>query len=1204
MLSTADTQAKKPQRFAVKALAMAMTLSMLMPLPAQADDLEIYQPSQTGGRKTLILMLDSSGNMSSNYNGTNKMKSVVDGMTTFLNSSDPKLNAIVVGLGHFSAFNDPYDGSGNHASILVPAAPLGAVGSAQRTTMLNKLNKLPGEPDYFKGNGNSPLLNGYVEAAAYLMGTRTAIPSACTTTAGQTTCTLKDDTTSTDESGLNSSVDAAKNVTDLTNINYKSPLPLPAERQACDGQGIYFLAGGGLNATSNSVAVQMMSKALQKTDRTENTYCPIDYAGLTNMQPISNMPWNCMAKFARTLYDPATNPSGVKIKSAFVGYGADFVGLSSDSALNACHFGSNLKGQLCSTDVVDAVGTEKKKQNPPEGYGNGGFYIATKKEDVTASILNFIENLGNDTVAPLVTGAATIPIDSLDPNGFQTNGYLRMLEPNPAKPTYLLWRGNLKRYNLSGGAMVSKGSTSPVLDSSGKLVLNTTDLWNTKTEGGDGGKIEEGGAYSNPNVPMPTTATPSTIRSLFTDVGVANGAALQEVPGSATPSTSIPTYFDVATGTSPFKDMTLDQKKTLINYLGYDLPLGDGIAIPTPLTTPATPFLSMGGSIHAQPIQLSYTSTLNTNGSLSTLKDANGNVIGRTESVLYGSMEGALHMVDAKTGVEQMAFVPKEILVDPVQSKALRRGEIDGSSTFTPAQGVDGPWVADAVYKTSKTSSSLSATRMHVYGGLRMGGSSYYGLDLSTKTGNKVSPRLLFRIGPDVTGFSEMGQSWSKPVLANVRYGGAITRVMIVGGGYDINYESSSYVPNSAATPGPAKGNTVYMVNALTGALIWKATNTNLIHSVTSRVSAIDSDSDGFIDNVYFADLGGQVFRADFNNKFDTSTSNFGMRLTRLANLGTTSTGTAIINGTNPRIYEAPSVTIHDQGTTTFALISVASGNRSSPLDVLSVAEGGKGLNITTSPVPTPAPPLPVNNVYGIIDRDVVSPNLLNAAYTPVTQNKTLSDLQKDPQTIALAVGNTFIRTSSADLTTKKDGWYRSLSSTNDCPFADPPIACATANTAREITSGVGAIRYAGGLKAYEEQIALTGKLYVPVYDPQGTGVLADPCQPRVVGETDLQTYCLPYGVCLDSSGNRNNTAEAASGAKLPNTSNDPGKKTLIGPGIRGISLGDNGPSATGGDCKGFTIVGNTGGKGAWNCKRKLVQTLWYEKKPNRSKVQ
>lgn len=90
-------------------------------------------------------------------------------------------------------------------------------------------------------------------------------------------------------------------------------------------------------------------------------------------------------------------------------------------------------------------------------------------------------------------------------------------------------------------------------------------------------------------------------------------------------------------------------------------------------------------------------------------------------------------------------------------------------------------------------------------------GSSYYGLDVLSPT----SPKLLFRIGADQTDYSRMGQSWSKPVLANIRYNGSIRRVLIVGGGYDQCYEKPNITLTDACfTNGKAKGNAVYIIDA------------------------------------------------------------------------------------------------------------------------------------------------------------------------------------------------------------------------------------------------------------------------------------------------------------------------------------------------------------------------------------------------------
>lgn len=54
---------------------------------------------------------------------------------------------------------------------------------------------------------------------------------------------------------------------------------------------------------------------------------------------------------------------------------------------------------------------------------------------------------------------------------------------------------------------------------------------------------------------------------------------------------------------------------------------------------------------------------------------------------------------------------------------------------------------------------------MNIYGGLRMGGSALYGLDISTPT----APSLKFKIAPTTSGFSRLGQIWSKPVVASIR---------------------------------------------------------------------------------------------------------------------------------------------------------------------------------------------------------------------------------------------------------------------------------------------------------------------------------------------------------------------------------------------------------------------------------------------------
>jgi type IV pilus assembly protein PilY1 len=1299
-MSNLNDRSHRPTRLVVAMSTLGYMLA-LMPSLAHANDFEIYQ-SPTGGKKTLVMMLDTSGSMYSTDGGTDtRLDRLKAGMNAVLNSTDTKLNDVLMGVGNFSA-----NGDGSTGQILVPAAPLGAVGSAQRTNLAAAIAGLT-------ANSYTPSAHAYAEAASYLMGTSTYGGANITVSVNVENYKVEASYTST-STGSNARKVTTFNYTfnkyqcvslfpinfttrtqscsnwgstisttyssevvpgrkpvptypgapvidptlytgsDVTNpltgspiirmrtvyyltqpqpysssgnpdsgivngalndatypgividrnaapasLQYKSPLPALKDRASCDGQGIYFLSDGVPNNTSDAQATTIMKTALQggsgsasSSDYSTGFNCT---GGLLNTS--SDSGWACMSKFAQVLYgSPAvaggsvsTNPSLASIQTAFVGFGANFSSLSSADVVNACHLSSRLKGDACSVD-------SKTNANPAGGYGNGGFYIANTADEVTYSVVNFIGNLGTSVINPLVTGAATVPIDDLNPNGFQAFGYLRMLEPNPANKGILLWRGNVKKYNVGNGTLKDK-SLANVLTTNGSLVTGTTDLWNPSSA--DGANIALGGAYSK--LAVPTTALPAQVRPIFTDVAsvtqstvagvpdtlvsIANGAGLTAVLGTITnAATDIPTRFDVTNGVSPMKDMDPILKKDLINYFGYNLPL-DATAIPATLPAASAANIAMGGSDHAQPIQLSYSATID---------PKTGTISARTESVLYGSMEGALHLVDATTGVEQMVFVPNEMLADALKSSTLTIGSQDASALVTPNQGVDGPWVTDPAYKTDRTNGKLVALRMNVYGGLRMGGSSYYGLDLQKPT----APKMLFRISPSTTGFSRMGQSWSKPVLANIRYGNTIKRVMIVGGGYDPQYESSSYVPTTSA---PALGNAVYMVDATTGALIWSAssatTNTSgvytqnqyMIHSVVSRMATIDRDADGLIDSIYFGDLGGQVFRADFNNTYDTPTSKFAVREVRLANLGTDSSGTALTGGKNPRIYEPATVTIHDEGSTTFALINVVSGNRSSPLDVMPTIVGGHAV---TGILP--------NKVFGLIDRDMARTDLIklnsgktayvNTNGSPSTLNShdlTLANLQSEPQGLTTVVADKFFPAGGVGV---KEGWYRSFSASTD-----------SSGVVTEKADGT--IRLSGGMKGFEEPIAITGRLYVTVYDPQGKGIPASsPCDPRVIGETDYQTFCLPYGTCIDTTtGKRDLSKNALSGLQFTGagtTADTLINAQAIGAGIRGLVLGDNSGTAVKA-CKDFTLVGNTSGTGNWSCTRKLVQTNWYEKKPN-----
>ncbi|WP_216070608.1 PilC/PilY family type IV pilus protein [Acinetobacter oleivorans] len=1250
---------------------------------AQASDLQIYA-SPTAGKKTIVMMLDTSGSMTSNSYNENRLAMLKNGMNAFLASNNPVLNDTRVGLGNFSANGDSRSGQ-----ILVAAAPLGDASTLN--TVGSQRYKLKQAVANLSAGGSTPSAHAYAEAAAYLMGTSTyseanylirkdsyikrvrksdnrteytyctnyrdsqidtanlwqpcrsssywsnwstSNPGVATATAYNTSSDSSYSYTyyyttfnyaiantdsgipksKTNDTTSNPNIVLDRNASNLDAI-YQSPLPAVANRQSCDGQGIYFLSDGEPNNTTDTRSATVMSTALGST-LGANFSCS---GGLSNTS--SDSGWACMGEFAKRLFDKTKNPAGVSIQTAFVGFGSDFSSLSSEDVKNACRLSSRTQSNRKSDDNCSPNQPNNAVASP--GYGNGGFFPTQSAQGVTNSVIAFINNLDKVPLEPLTTGAISVPYDALNPKNLQEYGYLRALEPNPAN-TYLTWRGNLKKYHvvLSGtNAGAFEANTGGlVYNANGAFRADTKDYWNSSNYN-DGGKVFLGGSYAKVplsiagqnetrdeegNITKYYYAVQTKIRNLFTDVSaVAADGSLTKISTSGTNLLRIPAApatganpfdsasntasyvlgkFDASTGQDILKTFPISLKLKILNYLGYSTDIS-ATTLPSSLVTSNAPYLSMGGSIHSLPVQLTYNGTLDENGNLTSARE---------QSILYGTMEGGLHIVDASTGVEQMAFVPADILNDPVASRALVVGQSD---TTAPAHGMDGAWVSDPAYSITTTGSGSSAVskvtakQMNIYGGMRMGGSSYYGLNVL----NPASPKLLFRVGADQTDYSRMGQSWSKPVLANIRYNGVIKRVMIVGGGYDQCYENPNItLSNSCFTNGKAKGNAVYIIDAKTGERLWWTSdtgsnidNSNMKHSIVSRISTLDRDADGLVDHLYFGDLGGQIFRIDLNNnqtKTNSTYSSFGIRVVRLANLATNDSNydasNDYTNGNAPRFYEPPTVTIHDYGIRTFITVGIASGDRSTPLDVYPLT-GREGMSPSSA-----LSGRPVNNVYGIIDKDFIKKNLMSLTDSQLeTKDITRSALRKNPQILRSGetrVAQIFFPNSG----TGQGGWYRSLSSMSD-------------GTEKANNS----FRIKGGLKAFEEPMAVTGTLIVPVYDPQGTGIVAaDPCLPRVVGETDQQTYCLPFGACLNSDGSIDQNKENGNGFKTQTGSNCPAGASecninVIGAGIRSVTFvpTEDNPPATN-SCGKLKLSGNEQGTGQWQCTSHLVPTRWYER--------
>src|SRR5690606_11061155 len=138
---------------------------------------------------------------------------------------------------------------------------------------------------------------------------------------------------------------------------------------------------------------------------------------------------------------------------------------------------------------------------------------------------------------------------------------------------------------------------------------------------------------------------------------------------------------------------------------------------------------------------------------------------------------------------------------------------------------------------------------------------------------------LLFHSTPSDAGFERMGQIWAKRTVTEILVKGKRKRVLIFGGGYDADiYEkpADAFAEPTVAT----KGNALYIVAQDSGTLIARVSSNNasavvdstndqsveVKYSVVGQPVVRDYNADGLADMIYFADLGGQIFRVDLNN--------------------------------------------------------------------------------------------------------------------------------------------------------------------------------------------------------------------------------------------------------------------------------------------------------------------------------------------------
>jgi len=118
-----------------------------------------------------------------------------------------------------------------------------------------------------------------------------------------------------------------------------------------------------------------------------------------------------------------------------------------------------------------------------------------------------------------------------------------------------------------------------------------------------------------------------------------------------------------------------------------------------------------------------------------------------------------------------------------------------------------------------------------------------------------------------------MGQTWSKMTPTKIRYNNEELDVLIFAAGYDENQDLAFDDQNKQLVRSPdSSGRGFYIVSAETGELIYSVLGVDggnqkfdkMNYSMPADMRLLDTDFDGFVDQMYTSDTGGQIWRFDF----------------------------------------------------------------------------------------------------------------------------------------------------------------------------------------------------------------------------------------------------------------------------------------------------------------------------------------------------
>ncbi len=496
--------------------------------------------------------------------------------------------------------------------------------------------------------------------------------------------------------------------------------------------------------------------------------------------------------------------------------------------------------------------------------GGGGYYLANDFSSLSDAFASIIDNVA--TSGPMIA-TPSVAANSFNGISHQNAVYFSLFQPNIGS----YWSGNLKKYTTEYDQ--ATGLLSYV-DADGKQVIDptddsfksgTTDLLSPNSTS-DGENVLAGGASAamrqffrfndinagaSRRIWTDLVAPPNSSHSITTgnQVLISNTALINHLVGTVG-----------VTNTAEAMDLinwvrgnrfTISEKEKSTDELA--LTHGNGTGSTSRVAQP------MGDAINNSVMTISYTRD-----------DAQIGYQPTNQGILHSIKldDKPISGIDNRRGYEVSGFIPISLWPNIYSSFLNTSGD--------KVYGIDGEIIARVESKNNLTAKNPIQTA-ELYFGLRRGGRGWYSMDV-TSPGQMA---LKWRLNPDdeialatkdknKLPFQRMGDSWSAPVIGKIRIDDEEQEVVFVAGGYDS-------LNDDAFAPAQVKGNSIYILDADNGDILWWASShasnskgsrkiTELKNSITSRITPIDFNGDGYVDQLYFGDLGGVIHGMSIRN--------------------------------------------------------------------------------------------------------------------------------------------------------------------------------------------------------------------------------------------------------------------------------------------------------------------------------------------------